>query len=1106
MKNPKSVLLPLLVLVIAGGAFWLLNDDGGVHQTAGADLEESATETRSDPAKLADLAEDQRDSAAGRERSQVEATSTFTSETREVAVQVAIPFGAPADDTLQVVALEASALDNQTISDFLMNSEAPLASAPVSTNGMATLALPTEGDLIVGIDGKFLFLNDSYEVSGSESEIRLEPELGAYITGEFQDASTTPQGRVSLMGMNFSGGRGFASRAIDLASAEFEIRGVDTDFTWTLVPELRSAFADMRMGIELDPGEENSVQLSVMTGVTLRGKVTDEEGNPLEKVRVQLANEQPWMPVPETSRARTDAEGRYELTGLPPGKLSIEAEQDGLLDAQTERMELADGEVKEDVNLVLTLGSIIEGFVRYPDGSPAAGASVSAEMLQRQNWGGWGGTRRRTVGRDKTEADGSFRITGLAGDKFTLRAEHQQEETDETWRASLDNVAADSKDVELTLGGPVLFAGKVVDDRGEPVTKFTIRMRSAEDGGPNESAEFDSEDGTFTFRKAVEGEWNLTARAEGHTQQEDILVKLPVQEQPVLVTLQRTASVAGRVVDSTGAPMVGATIRASTGSEEANPWMGPRGPSTESGADGVFELTDLAPGTLELTASAQDWADSLPLSIQLEPGARREDVTLSLRIGGTILGTVLTPEGDPLSGRRVTWGRNSMGFSSNGETSSGSDGTFTFQHVTPGDWVVTASPSMEEMGERMRNGDGESAWVEVMGQLITESITIGDGETIEIFLGGEPRIPVRITGIVTKGGEPVEDARVYAVSEDSAVFQGMKSVQTDADGAYTLEVDRPGAYVMTARSGRAGVEKLTDIPRKEEAHVDIAIPVGMIEGVIEKPDGTLAKGIRMQIQREDGLGRMRWDGTQATSNEEGYYSFEGLEEGRYTIRANISGWNGRADERFGTSIAGGIEVDKDSVTTGVDFELTKAGSVEGFVESEDGTPVSGASIFFRDAAGRMVTTISGTTTNAAGRFKKTGLSPGDYTLSVRASEGAASDQAAVRVSSTQAVEARLVIETGTRIQIKLEDEGGLAQRARVEVFDESGREVGGLMTQQDMQRMFNEGSSSIEREVGPLPSGRYTVRATTSDGRSKEKKVRLNGRRATKTVRLKLES
>ena len=226
------------------------------------------------------------------------------------------------------------------------------------------------------------------------------------------------------------------------------------------------------------------------------------------------------------------------------------------------------------------------------------------------------------------------------------------------------------------------------------------------------------------------------------------------------------------------------------------------------------------------------------------------------------------------------------------------------------------------------------------------------------------------------------------------------------------------------------------------------------------------------------------------------------------MRANVSGWGGpgaSVESSWGSEVIGGIEVEKDSVTSGIDFELEGAGGVKGIVRDPDGAPAAGVTVFFRDEAGRMVSSVSGTNTNAAGRFEKTGLAPGSYTLSARAEGFAASESASVRVESGQTAEIEFEVEVGTTLLVTLEDGQGEMQRARVEVLDGNGVEVGGMMTIQAMQSAFNEGASTREQRVGPLPPGRYTVRATTPDGTSKERRVSLRGRETEKTVKLRLK-
>jgi hypothetical protein len=413
---------------------------------------------------------------------------------------------------------------------------------------------------------------------------------------------------------------------------------------------------------------------------------------------------------------------------------------------------------------------------------------------------------------------------------------------------------------------------------------------------------------------------------------------------------------------------------------------------------------------------------------------------------------------------------------------------------------------MEEMGKRMQGRRGSSAFTEVMGQLVTETVTVVDRGVVEVNLGGEPRRPVRIFGTVTLAGEPVVDARVVAVSEASAVFEGMKSAETDFEGKYELVIDRPGPHTISATSGSLGVAFQTEVPSEDEVRVDLSIPRGRIIGMVRKEEGRPAAGVRLSIEREDGLGRMRWGGDRATTDESGRYALESLEPGRYTVRANVSSWGGRADADLGTIVQGGIRVEEDQTVDDVDFRLEKGGSLKGVVVGPDGQPVSGASVFFRDSAGRLLSNVSGTTSNVAGEFRRDGLAPGDYELSLRSAGLASSRAASASISSDQTTEVRLTLEVGTTLVVTLAEDGESLQRARYEVFDADDREVGGLMTLEQMRSTFNEGGQSSERRIGPLPSGRYTVRATLADGRTTERSVKLSGRLNEKRVRLKMDS
>lgn len=1044
---------------------------------------------------------------------------------RTLDVAVALPAGAPPDPGLAVVALPPDELDDRTPGDWLAEhgDETPAGGgrAPVGADGRARLTLPDDGgELTLFVDGRFLY-GAPVTVAPDDETARLEAELGACLLVRIDvESGGEPAGDLRLFGGVWDARNrdGFDARTIAAASGgEVVVGGLNADFLWTLVPDLETHHAPFTMGLELEPGEEREHRLTLRAGASVSGVVVDADGRPVEGARVRSQDAGrgggPWGGGRDEG-VRTDADGRFELRALRPGQRTLSASAEGWRETETDELELLEGQRIEDLTIALERGLAIEGVVVWGDGrGPAAGAKVvAATRIERRAFGSMSFSRVVDAGDGETDEDGRFALRGLDEGTYQLRASCADPATgDEAggeavlWRAEAEDVVAPARGVELRLAGPLVFAGRVVDDRGEPVTAFELAVESTQDGGPEESQAFKSEDGTFTFARVGAGEWRVEVEADGHVQDQPATVTLPHDGTPVELVLLRTASVRGRVLDTGGHPVADALVIVDGGSGDGNPWRGSSGPETETDAEGRFLLEDQRPGGLALTAAADDWADSEVLPLELQPGQELADATLFLRVGGRIEGVVVTPEGEPIPGQRVSYGENTMGFGGNGATKTDGAGRFAFEHVTPGEWSVTASPSFEEIGEQMQaDGASETTFFDVMGQMISKTVVVVDGETVQVYLGGEPKRPVRVFGVVERDGEPLVGAQVFAVAEGKAILQGMKAAVTDEAGRYELTVDRPGAYVVSARLERQGVERDVDVPRADEVRVDLFVPLGRIEGTVLGPDGRPLGGARLAIQREDGLGRMRWDGSQAVTDDRGRYAFEDLEAGVYTVRANVAGFGGGADGDLGSAVRSGLEVDEDRATTGVDFRLTKAGRVEGVVRGSDGQPVARASVFFRDEAGRLVSQVAAATTDATGRFEQDGLAPGVYLVSVRSDEHASNDQASVTVRSGEASEVELAVETGTIVKVKLVDPDGLAKRSRVEVFDRDGTEVGGLVSISALQALFSEGSSTSVHEIGPLPPGRYRVVGTLPDGTTVDRSVRLRGE-AEKDVVLKLD-
>ncbi len=162
------------------------------------------------------------------------------------------------------------------------------------------------------------------------------------------------------------------------------------------------------------------------SSATIRGRVLRADNNrPLEGVRVRVTT---------GAVAFTDAEGRYELKGIPAGGLEIYASHSGFIgmyygqrrprDPQR-GMQVTAGQLLERIDFALPRGGVIAGRVIDASGAPVEFASVS--LLRERFING----ERRLVdadnegtvnSRDVTDDLGEFRLYGIAAGTYYLAA------------------------------------------------------------------------------------------------------------------------------------------------------------------------------------------------------------------------------------------------------------------------------------------------------------------------------------------------------------------------------------------------------------------------------------------------------------------------------------------------------------------------------------------------------------------------------------------------------------------------------------------------------------------------------------------------------------
>lgn len=213
---------------------------------------------------------------------------------------------------------------------------------------------------------------------------------------------------------------------------------------------------------------------------SLEGRVRDASGAPVTGAQVTLAGtngdcasafahlDQPlppgWHPNPREIHhfkpvaRRTALDGSFRFGGLAAGSYEVRVEAKGCPPAQAGPFVLADGDVREDADVVLARGRIIAGRVELPADLPAA--AVPELVLTVCD------AATRAHESTRVAASGAFRIGGLAGEHYMLSAL----ECPAGYALSpLRDVTAGRDDLVLHLVPAARITGRVVDAAGRGV-------------------------------------------------------------------------------------------------------------------------------------------------------------------------------------------------------------------------------------------------------------------------------------------------------------------------------------------------------------------------------------------------------------------------------------------------------------------------------------------------------------------------------------------------------------------------------------------------------------------------------------------------------------
>ncbi len=464
------------------------------------------------------------------------------------------------------------------------------------------------------------------------------------------------------------------------------------------------------------------------------------------------------------------------------------------------------------------------------------------------------------------------------------------------------------------------------------------------------------------------------------------------------VPLVRGASVRGRVLDVSGAPVAGAEIE---GASRFDPWMvfdaGASMVKTArvpTDAQGAFTLPRIPAGVpLTLRVAAAHRSELRPEHVDLpplQPGERRQ-LDLVLRTGGTISGRVLDADDAPVRQAKVAVRRTDLSLANmntlaDGETLQTADhtdaeGRFRVQGLPDGSYEVR----LAEPGYR---------------PVSSGSRALASGADLaDIVLRADAGLSIE-GRVVDGAGAPIAHAVVQAFRPPSFTDmaaaldrESRPELPVQPDGSFRLSGYDEGSVQLRA-SARGYRMARQDVQAGTAGLLVVLEPTVALSGiVVSLGDGEPVPTFTVSLAPAGGLFSLadpfgmeeRFESVQPR------VAFRDRDEGDFTIGDLGPGaWDLTVmAEGFGVTTLPGLEVGAEG-RRGLVVMLPPEASVSGHVvAARSGLPVEGAQV--GPGGGSLVETMSagltgttqGATSDAQGRFRLGGLGGGELRLRVQ---------------------------------------------------------------------------------------------------------------------------
>lgn len=676
----------------------------------------------------------------------------------------------------------------------------------------------------------------------------------------------------------------------------------------------------------LGEGEHDVGDFVLSLAGSVRGRVLGSDRRPLTGARVgarrieaapgdlsQMLGRMFGSLEDALATTTSDASGRFLLGGVSPGQVLISVGADEHVIAQREGVWVQAGLTHDLGDVQLEAGQSIIGLVRDGDGAPAAGVQVRALRESHGNHASLDtlGAQLQVGGLGRTthsDSDGLFVLSGLSEGTYSVRAgsdgwSHAQRDT---VRAGRDDLlltchrlgellvrVSDAEGVPVSSGASLQAWALPRDESADVIAGEALAALAADEiasgSAPKDAALPDDLSGLFLVTGAGREGTRLRIVAPGLASVElTAPAVLGAQRVSFPVSLLPEARIEGRVVDIEGQPLVGASVRASSGRKLDRPEndvvvmtkysLGEEvvdesasKQKTRTDEQGAFVLAGLAEGAWSLVADAVGMLPAEAITVELRPGLVRDDLLFLLLPGGSLTCTVFESDGAPVVGAQLVvelepgsasmpttpegftdrLGRNlALSFgAAQGKARSvrtGADGSVLLQGLVPGSYTVTLKKdSTSSLGINLGSALGMDGPDPQHERVL--AVTAGEHSRAEFVRPARAQLSVDVYA----DGRPVPGAQVSLADSGSSLFGveiplGSRIVLADAQGSARFESLEPGAYRVSASAPGASQLERTEVELGpgERARVELRFGNGVIAGrVVDGDSGAGVAGV-----------------------------------------------------------------------------------------------------------------------------------------------------------------------------------------------------------------------------------------------------------------------